>query len=110
MIRSAVALLVLLAVMPVARAANAIAVTVGASSAQALAAPGIAYNFLSIDNESATATIACSFGGAAALNTAGSYTILPGQTRVWNAPGWHTNQAINCIASASSTPATIEYQ
>lgn len=93
-----------------ARANNVIAVTVGTSSAEALAKPTIAYRMLAIDNESATATIACSFGGTAALNTAGSYTIGSSLTRVWSAPAWTMNQAINCISDTASTPVTIEFQ
>ena len=92
------------------RANNVIAVTVGTSSAQALATPTIAYRMLAIDNESTTATIACAFGGTAALNTAGSYTISSSLTRVWMAPGWSMNQAINCISDTASTPVTIEFQ
>lgn len=85
--------------------------TIGTSSAQALAASAGPRLFLSIDNESATATIACSFGGTAAANTAGSYTIAPGQTRTWGpaaADSPLNGAAVNCIASAASTPATIE--
>ena len=65
---------------------------------------------LSIDNESATATVACNFGGTAVLNTAGNYTILPGQTRVWQMlPNAGTLYGpLNCISSAATSPATIE--
>jgi len=103
-------LVALLTLCGIAQANNVIAVTVGTSSAQALAKPVIAYRMLAIDNESATANIACSFGGTAALNTAGSYTIPAGLTRTWAAPGWTMNQAINCISDTASTPVTIEYQ
>lgn len=86
------------------------AVTVGASSTQAIATSVGPRLFLSIDNESATATIACSFGGTAALNTAGSYTILPQATRTWTGTANSSllGSAVNCIASAGSTPATFE--
>ena len=87
------------------------AVTVTNSSAQALAAVTGSRLFLSIDNESTTATIACAFSATAAINTAGSYTIAPGMTRVWGAgtpeipvPGG----PVNCISSAATSPATIE--
>ena len=85
-------------------------VTVTNSSAQALGVSAGQRIFLSIDNESATASIACSFGGTAALNTAGSYTISASNTRTWtgtqDAP--LSGAAINCISSAASSPATIE--
>lgn len=84
------------------------AVTVGNSSAQVLAKGPRRY--LDIKNESATASIACNFGGTAALNTAGNYTIPPGWHKSWP-DGGNTNfvpsDTINCIASASSTPATL---
>ena len=86
-------------------------VTVTNSSAQALGSAAGPRLFLSIDNESATATIACSFGGTAAANTAGSYTISPGITRVWGPVSTDmplSGAAINCISSVASSPATIE--
>ena len=106
-------LLVLLALPAQAAQRSIVSATIGATSAQAVAAaPGGQRVFLSIDNESTTATIACSFGGTAAINTAGSYTIPPGNTRTWTAPSANTYplnpSAINCIATAGSTPATIE--
>lgn len=81
------------------------AATIGTSSAQVLAAAS--RQLLAIDNESTTATIACAFGAPAAINTAGSFTLAPGVTRVWKdypVPA----DAVNCIASAASTPATVE--
>lgn len=83
------------------------AVTVGAASAQAVAAATGPRKLVAIDNESTTATIACNFGGTAALNTAGSWTIPPGNTRTWAGPFVPTD-AINCIASAGGTPATFQ--
>lgn len=86
-------------------------VTVTSASAQALAASVGPRTYLAIDNESTTADIACSFGGAAALNTAGSYTIPAGATRVWGPVGVGrplSGAAINCISGATSSPATIE--
>lgn len=79
--------------------------TIGTSSAQVLAAGS--RRLVTIDNESATATIACAFGATAAINTAGSYTIAPGYTRVWDKYPVPAD-AVNCIASAASTPATVE--
>jgi hypothetical protein len=91
------------------------AATVGTSSAQALAAPTTrGWRLLVIDNESATATIACTLTsqGAAALNSAGSFTILPSATSnphtvvlgPFSTEFW---EGINCIASGASTPVTI---
>lgn len=81
------------------------AATIGASSAQVLAA-GAAAVFLDIMNESTTATIACNFGGTAIINGAGSITIPPGWHRSWEGTFVPT-EAVNCIASAASTPAAI---
>ena len=92
------------------------AVTVGAASAQCLAAnTGTGYRLIIIDNESATATIAVNVGAAAALNTAGSVTIAPytatnatGNQRILAAPpNTSFHDPLNCIASAAATPATI---
>jgi hypothetical protein len=65
---------------------------------------------LSIDNESTTAAIACAFAGATAtLNTAGSYTIPAGMTRVWQlGRGLLPPGALNCVSAAATSPATIE--
>lgn len=86
------------------------AVTVGTSSAQALAAAPLpnGRKLLAIDNESTTATIACRFGAAAALNTAGSYTIPAGAIMTWSAPSYVPADVVNCIATAAGTPVTIE--
>lgn len=81
------------------------AATVTNTSTQVLAAAS--RQFLAVDNESATASIACRFGGTAALNTAGSWTIPPGATRTWlNYPV--PAEALNCISSVASSPATVE--
>jgi|GEM_PF-5583647 hypothetical protein len=85
------------------------ATTLGTSSAQALAANTITgYRLIIIDNESATASIACTLNGTAALNTAGSITLAP-QTRVviGGVPNVSIREPLNCIASAASTPLTI---
>lgn len=68
--------------------------------------------FLAIDNESATIAIACAFGGAAAVNTGGSWTIPAGATRTWPAvPGGPVpTDAINCIAASGSPTITIQVQ
>jgi hypothetical protein len=90
---------------------NGGACTITSSSAVALVIPSPA-NYLVIDNESASATIACAFAnGTAALNTAGSYTVGPAQTRVWDFV--HSGKLLaagnlNCISSAGTSPATIE--
>lgn len=87
-----------------------IAASVGVSSAQVAAAATKRRMLVAIDNESSTATIACAFGATAALNTAGSFTITAGATRIWGNPGFVPTDAINCIASGASTPVTVEVQ
>lgn len=79
--------------------------TITNSSAQVLAAASRL--FLAVDNESTTATIACAFGATAAINTAGSFTIQPNQTRVWNSYPVPAD-ALNCISSAATSAATVE--
>lgn len=89
---------------PVSSAATTTAATIGATSAQALA--GGTRKYLLIKNESASAFIACRFAGTAALNTAGSITLAPYAGFTWEGT-FVPSDAINCIASAGSTPATI---
>lgn len=97
-----------LTVAPSAGAATVTAPTVGVSSAQALAAGTRKYLFM--QNVSASASIACrTDGGTAALNTAGSFMLPPLASRTWEGSAT-PNAAITCIASAASTPATIESQ
>lgn len=83
------------------------AVTVGTSSAKALA-QNAASRYLGIFNLSSTASIACSFGAnsTAALNAAGSIQLPPLGGFVWDVVV-PTDQ-LNCIASAVSTPMTIQ--
>jgi len=81
------------------------AATITNSSAQALAA-ATAVTFLDIVNESATATIACNFGGTAVINGAGSITIPPNWHRSWEGSFVPTD-AVNCISSVASSAATI---
>jgi len=81
-------------------------VTVGVASAQALAA-STATKYLFIQNVSTTANIACNFGGTAALNTAGSFMLVPNQSRTFEG-SFVPSTVLNCIASAAATPLTIE--
>jgi hypothetical protein len=114
MMRRALALAVALALAPAlpASAGGIVAASVGTASAQVLAAAtGVGRRYLLIDNESATATIACTFDGAAALNTAGSWTIAPGgRLALGVGYGVSFSDSLNCIASADGTPATILWE
>lgn len=83
--------------------------TVGTTSGSCLAA-GTAATFLQAQNTSATATIACAFGATAALNAAGSFQLAPGQSASWGpATGGVPTGALNCVASAASTPLYVEW-
>lgn len=88
---------------------NATGFTVGASSALLIPADAHGRRMLSIKNESASASIAVCFGTCtAALNTAGNYTIGPQQVITWNTTLAVPSDSINAIASAASTPVTVE--
>lgn len=88
--------------------------TVGTTSAQCLqaAATGtpVTTTHLMIQNTSASASIACSWGGTAVLNSSGSFMLAPGQGRDWGPGiGWAPTLALNCIATAAGTPLYVEY-
>lgn len=93
-----------------ASAANFPGCTVGTSSAQCLAA-STATQFLQVQNTSVSATVACAWGATAALNSAGSFQLAAGQASSWgpNTAGVRTS-ALNCIASAASTPVYLEWK
>lgn len=84
--------------------------TVGTSSASCIAA-STANVWVQVQNTSASAQIACSWGGTAALNASGSFMLQPGQSATWGvlSSGVPTN-ALNCIASGASTPLYVEYR
>lgn len=83
------------------------AVTVGTTSAQAAAA-ATRTERLSVKNESATASIAICLGTCtAALNSAGSITIAPGQLLTLSNDAYVPGDAVAAIASATSTPVTV---
>ncbi len=87
------------------RPTNVTAATVTNSSTQMV--PAHQRQYLAILNQSSTATIACNFGGTAAINTAGSFTLAPLGGFVWDNAIIPSN-AINCISSVASSPATIQ--
>ncbi len=66
-------------------------------------------NYLSILNQSATASIACAFGSTVpVVNGAGSITLLPGAGYVWDTgAGMVPNDSMKCVASAPTTPLTV---
>jgi hypothetical protein len=83
--------------------------TVGATSGSCLAA-GVGYNFVQIQNTHATNAIACAWGTAAVLNSAGSIQLAPGQAASWGPmTGGIPNGGLNCIASGASTPMYLEW-
>lgn len=98
-------------VIPATRSALTVAgCTVGVASAQCLAA-STANLWIQVQNTSAANTVACSWGGTAALNAAGSFLLQPGQSASWGlmSSGVPTN-VLNCIASAAATPLYVEYR
>lgn len=83
--------------------------TVGASSAQALAA-STAVKFLQIQNTHASNTVACAFGATAVLNSSTSVQLAAGQSASWGPlTGGVPTGALNCIASGASTPLYVEW-
>jgi hypothetical protein len=92
---------------PASTTGSVTAATIGVAHAQVLAAAANGRRLLAIANQSATATIACSAGGTAALNTAGSYTIPPLNILTWNGTSVPAD-AIDCISDTASTPATFQ--
>lgn len=68
------------------------------------------YRHVQIQNASATASIACRWGGAAVLNGSGSVQLGAGQSALWGpTTAGVPLGALNCIASAASTPLYVEY-
>jgi hypothetical protein len=86
--------------------------TVGTSPIVCLAAKTThPYRLMVVDNESTTATIACTDDGTTpAINTAGSYTMPLGTTRTWSAANVEFIGPLTCIASGAATPVTVKGQ
>ena len=83
--------------------------TVATSSGTCLAA-NTAVTFLQVQNTSATASVACAFGTTAVLNATNSFQLAPGQSASWGpSTGGVPTGALNCIASAASTPLYVEW-
>jgi hypothetical protein len=96
-----------------ASASGTCACTVGTGSTVCLNAKTTAsYRVITVDNESATAIIACTDDGTTpALNTAGSWTIQPLQTRQWpTGPNLNHSGPLNCLSNTASTPVTVKGQ
>lgn len=73
------------------------------SSSQCL---GAVYRYnLSIENTSATATVACRFNGTAILNSKTSFMIYPGGVKTWHSQTdtQPPTGPINCIGTAAAT-------
>lgn len=82
--------------------------SVTTSSAQCLAG-ATAVNHIQVQNTSATAVIACNFGGTAILNSSGSFMLASLQSAAWGpTTAGVPSAALNCIGSISAT-LYIEY-
>lgn len=77
----------------------------GTSSAGLLNAG--AYRYVWVQNVSASNNVACRWGGTAIINDSASWMLKPGEHREY-AGSFVPNAALNCIASASSTPIYAE--
>lgn len=84
--------------------------TVGVASASCIATSTVV-NHVLIQNASATANVACHWaGGTAILNSSGSVQLGPGQSALWGpTTSGVPSGAMDCIASAASTPLYVEY-
>jgi hypothetical protein len=80
--------------------------TVGTTSAQVSAA-ATRTAILALQNVSASASVACALGATAVLNSAGSFQIAAGQMLTLSNDMYVPGDAVNCIASAVSTPVTV---
>lgn len=119
-IRAAALLLGLFAATPVMAASCPLAAglsgscgaTIGTGAVTVLSAKTTSgWRLMLVDNESTSATIACTDDGTTpAINAAGSYTIPPGGTRVWQASNVVFAGPMICLASAGSTPVTVKGQ
>jgi hypothetical protein len=69
---------------------------------------GINLSYMRIWNVSPTATIWCSRSGPAAVNGAGSFPLGPGLYEMFIAPASIPLNPLSIIATAVSTPVTIE--
>jgi hypothetical protein len=70
--------------------------------------PGGIVQMMRIYNVSPTATVWCSRAGVAAANAAGSFPIGPLNYELWVAPGPVPQNTLSIVATAPSTPVTIE--
>lgn len=81
--------------------------TVGVTSGACLGANP--RGWVQLQNTSASATIACSWDNPASLNSTTSFMLAPGQSASWGpTTGGAPNQALNCIATAASSPLYVE--
>ncbi len=80
--------------------------TIGTASSVALAARTGQQRDLTLRNESTSAMIAVAFGSTPALNTAGSFTLGPGDSLTWSG-NYVPLDTVNAIASAAGASLTI---
>lgn len=84
-------------------ASDTVCLVAGASTAQGF------YRHVQVQNVSASASIACRWGGTAALNTLTSFQLAAGQGALWGPmTAGVPLAALHCIASAGSTPLYVE--
>ena len=84
--------------------------SVGTSSAQCIAT-SVVTNHVLVENTSASANMACAWGGGTAiLNSNGSVQLGPSQSALWGpTTSGVPSGAMNCIASSASAPLYVEY-
>lgn len=88
-------------------AGSFVACSVTTSSAQCLAAALVSTHLLVQNN--GTATVACSFNGAATLAGGTSFQLTGGQSASWGGTGWLPATAMTCIGAAANPSIYVEY-
>ena len=79
---------------------------IGVTSAQLLAAGTRVY--VSVQNVSAAAMVACRWGGTAILNDINSFMLVPGGSKTYEGSYVPSATALNCISNTASTPVYAE--
>jgi hypothetical protein len=99
--------------------ADPVGVSLGTSPQLLVPNPGRPWRLISVSNEATTGNVAVCFGYnpptsltpcTPVVNGAGSYTLVPGVIRIWAASDVLFFGPVYGVASAPSTPITVNFQ